>query len=230
MTTNPLVLIVSATAREASPLMDQLDGRKNILPNLFTGNLNDQPVEIAICGIGTTVTAFNLTRLLSQRIYGCAVSLGIAGAFGDDIAVGEVVQIVEDCFADSGIDDNGKFLSLREAGLTNNEEGIFTGDFVVNPSPALSPYRNVRGITVQTASGSAERINELTDKYRPEAETMENAAFFYVCRMMQIPFVSFRAVSNKVEPRNRNNWQIAQAVERVNAAVTNYILNIQSEK
>jgi nucleoside phosphorylase len=49
---------------------------------------------------------------------------------------------------------------------------------------------------------------------------MENAAFFYVCRKQKIPFASFKAISNKVEPRNHENWRIAEAVESVNETLT----------
>ena len=156
-----------------------------------------------------------------NRSYSRAVSMGIAGSFTDDIAIGEVVQITEDCFADLGIDNNGTFLNLREAGLSNTDD-CFSG-FISNPSPTPSFHRHVRGITVQTATGSQNRIDELVNKYHPEVETMENAAFFYVCRMLQVPFASFRAISNKVEPRNRENWRITEAVEKINHAVSDLI-------
>jgi len=159
-------------------------------------------------------TTFQLTQTLMQRSYNRAISIGIAGSFDYDIMIGETVQITEDCFADLGIDDNGNFRSLREEGLLCDD---FDCDFILNPSPVHSSHRKVRGITVQTTTGNQKRINDLVGRYSPQVETMENAAFFYVCRTKQIPFVSFRAISNKVEPRNRKNWRIAEAIESVNA-------------
>jgi futalosine hydrolase len=140
--------------------------------------------------------------------------MGIAGSFTDDIPVGEVVQITEDGFADLGIDNNGTFLNLREAGIINSED--YFPDFITNPSPTPSLHRKVWGVTVQTATGRQKRTDELINKYQPKVETMENAAFFYVCHTMQTPFASFRAISNKVEPRNRKNWRTVEAIEQIN--------------
>jgi futalosine hydrolase len=216
------ILILSATPEEIAPAVQQMDRCQRLSPYLYAGYFAGKPVEILLGGIGTVSTAFRLTRLLLQRTYSLAVSAGIAGSFADDIHVGDVVQITEDCFADSGIDDNGVFRSLAEAGLADENEYPFVQNWL-SGVPVPSPYRNVRGITVQMASGSEKRIGELAGRYQPQIETMENAAFFYVCRMMQMPFVSFRAISNKVEPRNRKNWQVPQAIRQVNAAVIKFL-------
>jgi futalosine hydrolase len=151
-----------------------------------------------------------------QRSYARAISIGIAGSFTENISIGETVQITEDYFADLGIDNNGQFRGLRE-------EGLNCDDFASNPSPTLSSHRKVRGITVQTVSGSRQRIDDLIERFHPQVETMENAAFFYVCHQLHVPFASFRAISNKIEPRNRKNWQIAEAVESVCDALCNLL-------
>ena len=208
---NP-ILLVSATEAECAPALREMHGSKIISRDLYTGTLHGQPVEVLISGIGAVATVFRLTQTLMQRSYSHVVSIGIAGSFTEDISIGETVQITEDSFADLGIDDNGQFRTLREEGLICDN---FEGDFIINPSPALSPHRKVRGITIQTASGSRNRIDGLLERFQPQVETMENAAFFYVCRMMQIPFASFRVISNKVEPRNRENWRIDEVIASI---------------
>ena len=50
------------------------------------------------------------------------------------------------------------------------------------------------------------------EKYHPDIETMEGAAFFYVCSREKIPFMALRAVSNIVEPRDREKWNIELAL------------------
>jgi len=180
---------------------------------LYSGTLYEHPVELLITGIGSVATTFWLTQTLLQRSYYRAISIGIAGSFSDDINIGETVQITEDCFADLGIDDNGVFRTLREASLTCDKHDC---DFISNPFPLPSSHQNVRGITVQTTSGSQQRIDTLERRLKPKVETMENAAFFFVCSMMQLPFATFRAISNRVEPRNRNKWRVEEAIENVN--------------
>ena len=218
------ILFVAATETECTPILRKMTECKTIHPWLYAGTLQGQSVEILISGIGAVATTFRLTQTLMNRSYSHVISMGIAGSFADDIPVEEVVQITEDCFADLGIDNNGTFLNLKEAEL-NDVEDCFS-DLTSNPHPIPSFHRKVRGVTVQTATGSQKRIDELVSKYQPEVETMENAAFFYVCRMMQIPFASFRAISNKVEPRNRANWHITEAIEKMNNAVNDFIFFI----
>ena len=216
-----MILLVSATETECTPILQEMTDCTTISPWLFAGTLQGQSVEILISGIGAVSTTFRLTHTLMKRPYNRTISIGIAGSFSDSILVEEVVQITEDCFADLGIDNNGTLLNLREAGF-NDANDCFSG-LIPNPSPTPSLHRKVMGITVQTATGSQKRINELVNKFQPEVETMENAAFFYVCSMIQIPFASFRAISNKVEPRNREKWRITEAIEKINHAVSDLI-------
>ena len=60
----------------------------------------------------------------------------------------------------------------------------------------------------------------LSKKYsirlNPKIESMEGAAFFYACRKAGVPFIQIRAVSNYVEKRNRDAWQIGLAVKNLN--------------
>ena len=78
---------------------------------------------------------------------------------------------------------------------------------------------NTVGITVNTASGSAARIKLITEKFKPDIETMEGAAVFYVALHQHLPFVEIRSVSNIVEPRNRKNWNVPQAIENLNSTL-----------
>ena len=45
---------------------------------------------------------------------------------------------------------------------------------------------------------------------------MEGAAFFQACMTEGVAFSEIRAISNYVEPRNRDNWKIAEAIENLN--------------
>ena len=102
---NRTILIVSATEVECAPILRQITGCKTISQGLFSGTLQNKPVEILICGIGSVNTTFRLTQTLMQRSYCRAISIGIAGSFTETVTIGETVQITEDCFADLGIDD-----------------------------------------------------------------------------------------------------------------------------
>ena len=63
----------------------------------------------------------------------------------------------------------------------------------------------VRAITVNSATGSEATIRKLVKKFNPDIETMEGATFFYICSREKIPFLAIRAISNRVEPRDKSN-------------------------
>ena len=61
------------------------------------------------------------------------------------------------------------------------------------------------------------------ERFRPEVESMEGAAFMSACLISNVTFAQVRAVSNLVERRNRGAWRVAEAIERL-AETTRRIL------
>jgi futalosine hydrolase len=45
---------------------------------------------------------------------------------------------------------------------------------------------------------------------------MEGASFFYACEQAGIPGIQIRSISNLVERRNKENWQIGLAIKNLN--------------
>jgi futalosine hydrolase len=60
----------------------------------------------------------------------------------------------------------------------------------------------------------------------PDIESMEGAAFHYVCLQEEIPFIQLRGISNLVGDRNKNRWQIPTAMETVRFALFKLISKI----
>jgi len=54
---------------------------------------------------------------------------------------------------------------------------------------------------------------------------MEGAAVLYCCEQLGIPCLQIRSVSNYVEPRNRNNWEIALAISNLNKWAIEFLTN-----
>ncbi len=109
------------------------------------------------------------------------------------------------------------FLTLAEAGLEDPDRFPFRGGKIIAENKyvalAAGKIKPVRAITVNTASGSEATIEKMIKKYDPDIETMEGATFFYICSCGKIPFLAMRSVSNRVEPRNRDKWNIPLALD-----------------
>jgi futalosine hydrolase len=55
---------------------------------------------------------------------------------------------------------------------------------------------------------------------------MEGATFFYICSREDIPFLALRAISNKVESRNKNNWNIDLALHNLSEKLIDVLLTL----
>ena len=212
------ILYVSATASEADSIR-QINGIVSI-PGGF--RLGICEISLLVTGVGSVSTAWAMKQwLCSNPGPDLIVNAGIAGSYNNEIKIGDVVMPVSDCFADLGIETVDGYFTLAEAGLSDPDKYPFTGGLI----PASNRYvelardylRPVKAITVNTATGSQETIRRLTGKYNPDIETMEGAAFFYICAMEEIPFLAIRAISNRVEPRNRDKWDIPLALTSLTA-------------
>jgi len=178
-----------------------------------------------ITGIGATATAYHTLKQLQNASYDLLINIGIAGSFTDRLPVGSIALVKKEYFGDLGVQSPAGFSGLFDEQLLRADTFPFTKDALVCPytdtAIAKIPDSILRatGVTVQTASGQLSRISELRERYAADIETMESAAFFYVCLYEKIPFLALRAISNKVEPRDKSQWDIPLALQNLKIAL-----------
>ena len=211
------ILIVSATSNEVEPFMQKHELSDKPLQTFRTGN---HAVTLIITGVGMTLTAFSLGQLLAKEKFDFAFNVGLAGSFNENIVIGSVVNVLRDRFGDLGAEDDEVFLDVFNLKLADANdfpfcEGWLYNDSVLN-STLLNPLQHVRGITVNKVHGNEKSIAKIIAHYQQDIESMEGAAFCYACAMNQLPYLQIRAISNLVEKRNRNNWNIPLAVKNLN--------------
>jgi futalosine hydrolase len=222
------IILVTATSSESDTLK-KVPGMQIISEDFFFGGNEITPL---VTGVGSVATAWAMTKIFSSGLKAdLAINIGIAGSFRDDLPVGEVVIPVSDCFADSGVETSSGFLTLAEAGLVDPDAFPFKSGRIFSDNRfvpgAVRLFRPVNAITVNTSSGIQNNIRLISERYHPDIETMEGAAFFYVCSRENIPFIAIRAVSNRVEPRNRDKWNIPLALENLSEKLGELLLSIK---
>jgi futalosine hydrolase len=159
-------------------------------------------------------TAMHLAQLFTQHHYDLAMNIGIAGSFDPDIAIGDVVQVSEDRIAWFGAEDHHAFIAAQDMGLCKIPEVVFT------PSAFCAELPSAKAITVNLAHGNEASILKTMKVYGPQVESMEGAAFFRVCKHFNVKAMQVRAISNRVEPRDRKAWDIPLALHNLAIAVT----------
>ncbi|MCF8258495.1 MAG: futalosine hydrolase [Flavobacteriales bacterium] len=193
-----------------APTEKELEGVRAAVKGLGPDRLH---IGTAVTGVGMVNTALHLADLLSAQKFDLVIQIGLAGSFGPDLGVGQVVQVAEDRIAWFGAEDLKGFLPIEQLGLCPKDEVVFCATAQVARLP------KVKGITVNMAHGSAASIRRTQRLYAPQTESMEGAAFFRVCRHFGTRAVQVRAISNRVEPRNRDAWNIPLALHNLSGAV-----------
>lgn len=205
------ILLVSSTENEIRPTLDWLSSSKGIV--------NGHEIETLITGVGSTATAYALTRQLLWRSPEVVVQAGIGGSFKKEFPPETVVMISEEVFGDQGVVENGELTDIFDLGLAASDEHPFTSRMLPNPHTENwtkfgLPF--VRGATINRISSTAEDVRILAEKYNPVMESMEGAALHYACLMENIPFLQLRAVSNFVGERDKNKWKMMEAIAVLN--------------
>ena len=191
------LLLVAATQHEIEPFIDQR----------YALGLN---LDVLITGVGMVATAFSLGKKLASTPYDLAINAGIAGAFHRNLQLGDVVNVTRDRLIELGAENVDSFISIDQLGFG---ESIFESSF---DRSFLNSIPKVSGITVNTVHGNAASIAKVINYVNPQVESMEGAAFFYGCKQMNTPCLQIRSISNYVEPRNRESWNIPLAIKNLN--------------
>ena len=214
------ILIVSASHHELAPIIEKSDKINHIDDELSSYSLDGKEFDLLCTGVGMVATSFHLGRVLFSRNYDRVINIGIAGSFEKNIPLGTVVEIVEDQFPEMGAEDGDHFLSLLDLELIEADDFPYQSGVLSNKQVIWNlTYPKVKSITVNMAHGSEERIAKTEQRFRPQVESMEGAAFFYSCKSAKIPCIQIRAISNYVERRNRASWDIPLAIQRLNTEI-----------
>ena len=187
-----------------------------------------------VTGIGATATVYHTLKCMQANNFDYALNIGIAGSYNPKLAVGDVCWVTKEYFGDSGVRTPSEFFSLFDENLLNANTFPFVNGALHAPVsldcfPAGIDFPVAAGLTVQTASGEEQQIEERRARFAPDIETMEGAAFFYVCLQENLPFVALRAISNIVEPRDRSKWDIPMALNKLSQACRRLFNEIMSK-
>lgn len=184
--------------------------------------------EILITGVGIPATVFHLVKKISERKFDLVVQVGIAGSFNDNDDLGKVVQVKEDAFADLGIVEGSNFKTVFEMGFNNKNDFPFTDGWLINPDPFWQkndlPF--AKGITVNKIGDDVFQNKMIKEKFSADVESMEGAAFHYVCLLQNIRFLQIRSISNKVGERDKSKWKLKESIENLNKKLLKIIKNL----
>jgi len=206
------ILIVAATIQEIQPFLNHFGHKDRDALLIFELNTGTE-VEVLLTGVGMVATAYQMGKKLSTYSYDLVINAGIAGSFNTLYPIGATVQVIEEYFAELGAESPSGFIAIDDLGLGETNKVTATNNIPINH---LYTLPKVIGVTVNKVHGNTDSIVELETMIDADVESMEGGAAMYVCVKENINFIEIRTISNKVEPRNKANWNIPLAIKNLN--------------
>jgi futalosine hydrolase len=189
---------------------------------VLRGLCDSKRFDVVVAGVGSVAAAISTGSALRKGNYSLVINAGIAGGFMNRAKVGSLVVANQIIAADLGAETPEGFLSLDELGFGSSSiqldqclvkrvaNALHTAGLPVTTGPVL---------TVSTVTGTATTANELATRVpNAVAEAMEGFGVASSAQAHHLPFIEIRAISNPVGPRDRDAWQIDQALKALEAA------------
>ena len=191
------VLVVSATALEIEPFLA-------IHPD----------ADYLITGVGLSSALYHLTKRIHQFDYDMVLQVGLAGTFNDHLKFGTAVVVQKDRFADLGIWQNQKVISVYDLGLSDPNEFPFQEGWLINNQSDKIAVNSIfaNALTVNLLTDDDVYIKAMKMKFNADIESMEGAALHFICLQEKIPFLQIRGISNKVGERDKSKWNVKDAI------------------
>ena len=178
-----------------------MDKELRQLQHLF-GNGN---VRVEKCGIGKVNAALGAQRMIHEFHPDCIISTGCAGGNGDDINVQDVIVGAEVCYHDvycgTAIDNTTVYGQVQglPARYQADPHLLSKAVAVTNSSP-FTLHSSLHAGLIVTGDwfvDSKEKMREIIGHF-PEAKAvdMESAAIAQTCYINEVPFISFRVISD----------------------------------
>lgn len=218
------IVIAAATALEVAPLFNKLNIENKEEAISYTLINNKLKVYVLISNVGQLAMAAELSHFLCKYPVNYCLNIGVAGTFNSKLQIGDVVQVAKEQLADLGAETPYEFIHHSNFSFMNNNAFPFVAaclyPYVNKNEEVFSKYTrmlpSVDALTVNRVGGTLATINYRKQQFKADIESMEGAAFFYVCNKWKLPCLQIRGISNRVEVRNTENWDIPLAVDNVN--------------
>ena len=208
--------------RLASPISQSVSGKRWI-----TGASGQATVRLVEGGLGGVNTAHALSCALQGWRPDLVLQLGVGGAYPNSgLEVGDLVLAEAENYGDLGVRTPQGWKSSELIGIPVIRGDVdyynhfpFDRNLVTRAHLTLAnrngsdPPQLRAGpfVTVQECSGTTELGIERARRFAAICENMEGAAGAHICRLFDVPFLEIRGISNMVEDRRTEQWEIPRA-------------------
>lgn len=187
-------------------------------------------LHILISGVGMLESSYRLSEYLSQNTIDIALMIGVAGG-SQSTQIGEAAVVQTEELMD-GVWEDGYFKTVFDLGLADPDalpyrDGVLLADL---PKLFWAEAPSKKSITVGTIIDDVQWCEERLAMAEATLESMEGAAFYYVCGKKCVSSLQVRGISNHVGVRDKSLWKIEEALQSANVLLLQILQNIANEK
>lgn len=180
--------------------------------------------DVLITGVGTPSAMYHLQKRLQQIDYDMVIQAGIAGAFSNNLELGETVIVKKDTFGDIGMEEKKIFKTIFQSGFADENEFPYEEGWLINKNKIIDEInlKKVNAVTINKVTDDILQKEQL-GSFHADIETMEGAALHYVCLQENVPFLQVRSISNYVGERDKTKWKMKDAIISLNAEMNKLV-------
>jgi futalosine hydrolase len=204
--------------------------------SIIAGTIADRQVLLCVGGMGKVNAAHAAALMISEFSPDSLIIFGVGGAYpASGAVVGDIVLAQVEIAGDEGVLTHDGFKDMEYIGiplLKTATSVIFTTytapetllkqalhTLVTASAPGRTDVHFGPFVTLSTCTGTTARARELEDRYHGLCENMEGAAAAQVAELHGIPWLEVRGISNIVEDRDTQKWDIPRAAAACQKAV-----------
>jgi futalosine hydrolase len=240
---NIVIALLCSVQAEAELLLAQTSAARIVTcgsKSIIEGVLAGQQVLLCVAGMGKVNAAHAATLLFSRFKPDAIIIFGIGGAYPSSGAqVGDIAIAKEEIAGDEGVMTLDGFKDTEYIGipLIKTATSMMYTKYPASESllklslQALASYQDAAAakvhigafVTLSTCTGTSARAQELERRYHGLCENMEGAAAAQVSELHGMPWIEVRGISNIVEDRNIEKWNVPKAAETAQRAVVHIL-------
>jgi futalosine hydrolase len=231
-----VVGLISSVPQEGKIIAGQLGEQRQMsgMP-LREGKTHGNDVIYIVSGMGKTNAAHAATVLNERFSPGIVILFGVGGAYPSaGLEVGDLAVAKKEIYGDEGVLRGDRFHGTEFIGipLLKRDGKRYFNEFPLDRrlirmalGSSLLVTRTVSGtfVTVSTCTGTKKRAFEFEKRFGAICENMEGAAVAHICAIYGIPVIEIRGISNIVDNRDKDKWNIGLAAEHCQKAVLNLL-------
>ncbi len=209
------------------------------LKTFFEGELHGTHVIFTHCGVGKVNAAHSATLVLENYDVDVLILFGIGGAYPDSsLKIGDIAIADSENYGEEGVMTKEGWSPMEYTGfpLLNNKKEYYN-TFPLDAKLAQIAVRASKDcgfdskqgnfVTVSQCSGTRKCATLMKKRFNGLSENMEGAAAAHICAMYGVPMIEVRGISNIIEDRDMNKWDIEAAASNCNKVVMELVRRLK---